>query len=151
MTIEQEQRNNIIERAKSYMIEYAPQYTFEYKSAFLYLGIIEKDGRFVVGLLETDPKENSFVVPYAVANVTFDANPLTAVNMALSYLTDPRPETKIFEHINHFSQLEGIETPDTIRGLEDALKTCIKRQNEINAYVRGVSYLNEQVRGGKSK
>lgn len=149
MTNEQKQRNNIIERAKAKMIEDAPQYTFKSKSAFLYLGRVKKDERFVVGLLETDPKEASSVVPYAVTDVTFDANPLTAVNTALSYLAVPKPETEIFGHILEFNHLEDIERLDTSTGLEEALKTCIKRQNQINAYTRGLTYLNEQVHGEK--
>lgn len=147
-----QETDQLIEIAKAKMIEHAPQYTFEDKTAFLYLGRVKGEGTFVVGLLKTDPK----VIPCALADVTFDTNPLTAVSTGLSYLGTLNPSFKIFEYLSPF-QVPALENVESMGesigcgGLEGVLRTCIERQNQVNAYARGLAYLNEQVRGGKSK
>ncbi|MBI2129274.1 hypothetical protein HYU07_03470 [Candidatus Woesearchaeota archaeon] len=141
-------REQIIKLAETQMRKNAPQYTFKDKTAFLYAGQVEGDGRYIVGLLETDPKEGYH---YCTAHVTSDDNSLGVIGIGLDLLGLPGCSFELWSYINKFKPLDDIRIVPVTSELESVLETCIEKQSRINAYERGISYLNEQVRGGKSK
>jgi hypothetical protein len=144
---DEERTKRIVGVAEEQMKQESRQRTFGYPCAFVYASKIEGDGRYVVGLLQTNPGER----PFYTARITRDDDPLPAIGWAQSLLDLRDCSVKFYKYVSEYQSREDINFDSIPSGLIKIIEICIERQDKINAYARGLSYLNEQVHGGKTK
>lgn len=146
---EETQKDQIIEVAEAQMRRQIPSLTYgDDKTAFLYVGQVKGNRRFnITGLLETDPKKSP---PFCKANVTSNDDPLDAIIAGIELLKHVDSSTTIWKYIQAFDESPAnIQIEQADWKLKDILGEIVKRQSKLNAYERGASYLNEQMRKEK--